>query len=531
MSRRASDPPELKGFTFSKILGSGGFSDVFLYEQALPKRLVAVKVLLTEALDSASRAAFVAEANLMAQLSNPYIVRIHHADVADDGRPYLIMEYCSGPNLAEQYKRRPFSVAEALRAGVRLSSAVATAHASGILHRDIKPANVLTNDYGWPALTDFGISSALEDDLPTMTTTSVGSAASGSTTGSQSVGMSIPWSPPEMFDDDPKPDVRSDVFSLSATIYTLLAGNTPFEIPGRPNQTLDLIDRIERGAITPMSRQDVPASLLAVLRKGMATKRDQRFATAVEFAWALQRVELELSYAPTAIEVPNLVVPAPEPRTNESREDATRARSVLSISAQPVPAVPTAQPMAIRPQVSQMESPVPAAAHALVVERQVEQTVIRQAGVKVEPVATAKPARTGRVVAVVSAVALLAVVAVIVAGFVTQPPASVKGPPIAQVGVEEGPITSSQMPVPVLVSASSSPDGTTAEFSWSNPDAQPGDTYVWQRTDGAGDPQRVPTDVPSVLIEGLSAGMTVCIDVYVRRGGELTPDPLEICVP
>ncbi len=310
MARAAAAPPELKGFTFVKPLGSGGFSDVHLYDQELPRRRVAVKVLLTEGLTAASREAFVAEANVMAQLSaHPYIVSIHTADVADDGRPYFIMEYCSGPSLADRYKAQPLSVVETLRTGVRLSSAIATAHQAGILHRDIKPANVLTNDYGWPALTDFGISSAVEDhELPLHTTTRP-VTDSGATTGSQSVGMSIPWSPPEMFDDQPRPDVRSDVFSLAATLYTLLAGRTPFEIPGRPNGALDLMGRIERGDITPMDRTDVPASLLAVLRKGMAVSRAERFASAVDFARALQRVEMELNYAPTTIDVPNLVVP------------------------------------------------------------------------------------------------------------------------------------------------------------------------------------------------------------------------------
>src|SRR5690606_10093967 len=147
------------------------------------------------------------EANLMAQLSaHPYIVSIFHADVASYDRPYFVMEYCSGPSLAERYKREPLSVVDVLRTGVRVAGAVATAHGAGILHRDIKPANILTNDYGWPALTDFGISSAVDDELPLHTASLGGSATdTGGDTGSQSVGMSVPWSPPEMFEDDPSP--------------------------------------------------------------------------------------------------------------------------------------------------------------------------------------------------------------------------------------------------------------------------------------------------------------------------------------
>ena len=200
---------------------------------------------------------------------------------------------------------------------------------------------MLTNAYGWPALTDFGISSNLDGELPVHTVTAPEASATGS--GQSAVGMSVPWSPPEMFEDDPKPDTRSDVFSLAATVYTLVAGRTPFEIPGRPNGSLDLMGRIERGAITPIDRADVPRSLTAVLAKGMAKRREDRFPSAIEFARALQRVELELGYAATSIEVPNLTS-SPEAPADDDAADATRARSVRTVEAQ------AAAPRADRPR-------------------------------------------------------------------------------------------------------------------------------------------------------------------------------------
>ncbi|MCU1578460.1 MAG: serine/threonine protein kinase [Rhodoglobus sp.] len=537
MNRRTSDPPQLKGFTFSQVLGSGGFSDVFLYDQQLPKRRVAVKVLLSDGLTAASQEAFITEANVMAQLSHPYIVKIYHADVSDDGRPYLIMEYCSGQNLADQYKRQPLSVVEALRTGIRLSSAIATAHAAGILHRDIKPANVLTNDYGWPALTDFGISSALEEDLPSLTTTRAALAESGSTTGSESVGMSIPWSPPEMFEDDPKPDVRSDVFSLAATIYTLLAGRTPFEVGGRSNQSLDLISRIERGAITPMERQDVPSSLLAVLRKGMATNREQRFATAVDFARALQRVELELSYSPTPIDVPNLVVPQPEARIDDNHADATRARSVTSIAAQ-APQVISAPSQNVAPPAAS------GTASTLVAEATVirgkpsapaEATLLR-AKPAVADTESVQPARRrrGLAVGVVVGVVLLVVAGIVAASTLVRPTGKAAETTTSEVATDpnaSGPVVSDVIPTPTLVSAAEGADGSSVVFTWSNPDGVPSDTYVWQRTDGAGDPEKVPTDQSTTQIAGVSPGTKVCISVYVRRDGQLSADPLAACFP
>ncbi len=567
MRRPASAAPELPGYTYMKLLGSGGFSDVFLYEQHLPRRRVAVKVLLTEGLSVSSRAAFVGEANLMAQLSaHPYIVTIHHADVAGD-RPYFVMEYCSGPSLSERYKGETMAIADVLRTGVRLSSAVSTAHAAGILHRDIKPANVLTNDFGWPALTDFGISSAVDDaafPLHTGTLADAIAAAEAATegTGSAAVGMSVPWSPPEMFDDDPRPDVRSDLFSLAATIYTVVAGHTPFEVPGRSNGTLDLIGRIERGAITPLTRPDVPRSLAAVLAKGMAPDRADRFVSALDFARALQRVELELGYAPTTIDVAQTLIESP-PRGGPDDAEETRVREVATIEAQPEPP----RPRLVGPPPDAV--PEPSAADAATVVRGatrvvqqdpssatsadvLDRTVVRrrsepaiperalapgsagEPGSEPQPPAqpsaqpSVQPSRARRVGLVAGVGALLVIGLAIVAGVTigggasapraSSPPASTGGP-----AVVEG------IPSPSLASAAA--DGGTVVFTVTNPEPQEGDSFTWRRLFGSQDePVRRVAD-GRIVVDGYSQGQTVCIEASVLRAGDQSANPLEACFP
>lgn len=533
MTRAAAAAPELKGFTFVKPLGSGGFSDVHLYDQHLPRRRVAVKVLLTEGLTAASREAFVAEANVMAQLSaHPYIVSIYTADVSDDGRPFFIMEYCSGPSLADRYKAQPLGVVETLRTGVRLSSAIATAHQAGILHRDIKPANVLTNDYGWPALTDFGISSAVEDhELPLHTTTRPVSD-SGATTGSQSVGMSIPWSPPEMFDDQPRPDVRSDVFSLAATLYTLLAGRTPFEVAGRSNGALDLMGRIERGEITPMSRTDVPASLLAVLRKGMAVSRTERFASAVDFARALQRVEMELDYAPTAIDVPNLVVPdAAVDRTSD--DDATRARAVRTISAQSAPpaVAPTSVPVA--PSALAPAEQVPASEATVVRGAAPAETIMRSTAAPEAdaPVTAPSRRRGGLIAAIVVAVLVVGGGAALVAALIGggSPSDAGNDAPVAQQSTDDelDDIIGVTVPAPLLVSAVVQPDGTAA-FTWAPGEGSSADSYRWQQISG-GDAVSAPDPATSAVLPASSTAAPVCIQIWAIEQGAQSVAPLEAC--
>lgn len=535
MKRQSSTPPDLPGYTAVKLLGSGGFSDVFLYDQELPRRRVAVKVLLTEQLNDSTRAQFVAEANLMAQLSNhPFIVTIFHADVAGDDRPYFVMEYCSGPSLAERYKRERFAVDDALRTGVRLASAIATAHGAGILHRDIKPANVLTNDYGWPALTDFGISSSLEDELPVHTVTrdlDERSQATANTGSAPSVGMSVPWSPPEMFLDEPQPDVRSDVFSLAATLHTLLAGQTPFEVRGRPNGTLDLIGRIERGVITPIDRDDIPRSLLAVLAKGMAPNRADRYASAIDFARALQRVELELGYAPTSIDVPALARQA-EPRTAApAGEDETRVRTVQSVQAQgPVapasaPALPPTPPQA--GQFAPVEVGTVLRSPRLGAEDAPE--VVHEAPPAPAlplPPATAtelapRQRRTNWWAIGISVAAILAILVTVIAIALGTPSTELENDPVHT----GAPIVGDVVPSPKLPEPATSADGSVT-FTVTSSNPQDGDQFRWSVVGSS--------DKPLLSADGVitvPASEKVCINVWLQRSGKLSPEPLEACYP
>ncbi|WP_437582993.1 serine/threonine-protein kinase [Paramicrobacterium sp. CJ85] len=298
--------PQIEGYSYVKLLGRGGFSDVYLYHQQLPNRFVAIKVLRTEALSDALRRQFTAEANLMARVStHPAIGTIYAAGVDADGQPYLVMEYCAGGSLGAQFRHAPLDVADVLHIGVRLASALETAHRSGVVHRDVKPANVLINDYGSAVLTDFGIS-AIADGFPEATRMREQAYGTQSTIDSNAsdLGMSIPWAAPESFDEETLVDVRSDVYSLAATLFSLLEGRSPCEIPDGTNRAAHLIARVQSGQITPMQRTGVPPSVVEALMIGLNHDPSHRYPTALAFAERLNAVEHELGLPTTRIEVP-----------------------------------------------------------------------------------------------------------------------------------------------------------------------------------------------------------------------------------
>ena len=210
--------PELPGFTFVRPLGTGGFSDVHLYRQHRPDRDVAVKI-ITGAASTTAQLAAAREGDLMAAVSvHPSIVDVYGMGETDDGRPFLVMEHCPGPSLVDRLRDGPLSLAEALSIGVRLAGALETAHHWGVVHRDVKPSNVLTNQFGAPTLTDFGIAGTARGDADPVTA------------------VSVPWSPPELLDavrsgesvPGSAPALAADVYALAATVWTMLSGRPPF---------------------------------------------------------------------------------------------------------------------------------------------------------------------------------------------------------------------------------------------------------------------------------------------------------------
>ncbi len=259
--------------------GSGGFSQVFRAIQTRYDRVVAAKVLKFRLDAQADRERFESECRAMGQLSDhPHIVPLYSTNYTDEGFPVIVMQFFAGGTLADR-ARRGLSEAEVLDIGVKIASALHGAHDRGVIHRDVKPQNVLLSRFGEPALTDFGISAIVARK-----------AGSG-----RSTGITLAYAAPEALDGEVT--ALTDVYSLAATLYTVLAGQRPFDEPGTKLKTNDLVRRILHEEPPPLQTFGCSSDLDSVIRTvGMAKDPTRRPQSAREFGDLLRGLQRKAGY-------------------------------------------------------------------------------------------------------------------------------------------------------------------------------------------------------------------------------------------
>jgi serine/threonine protein kinase len=305
----AHTAPQISGFQYVRPIGKGGFARVYLYEQDMPRRIVAVKV-LTKSIGQ-MREAFETEADMMAKLaSHPSVVSIYEASISSDGQPYLVMEFCPD-SLGARAKVTPVPLDQVLDAGVRFAGALETAHRSGVLHRDIKPSNVLLTVTSKPALTDFGIADLAAKD----------------TSEESEMAMSIPWSAPEVVTKAETGTIATEIWSLAATLYTFASGRPPFasRVAGKPDVQQALIKEIVRAKYPPIEGARGYEPFDRTLAHAMAKRPGERFQTMEEFGAQLQELQRHFGFDVTSLEVINEAwMPqfAPAPQTAEAAGEA-----------------------------------------------------------------------------------------------------------------------------------------------------------------------------------------------------------------
>ncbi|HZN75702.1 MAG TPA: serine/threonine-protein kinase [Micromonosporaceae bacterium] len=288
-------PPVIKDYRPERLLGEGGFADVYLYRQEGAELRVAIKVLRADT--AHLRRLFQGEARALGRLADagqhPHIVPVHRYSGAGE-RPYIVMEYCPQGSLADRVRNGArLSPSEVIRIGIQLAGALQTAHLAHVVHRDIKPGNVLLAADHEPKLGDFGIA-----------------AVTAHAIAAPPDWLSPHYAAPEV--GAGTADERADLYALAATLYELLAGRPPFRLAGGDNSSEAVQDRARRLPVPPIGRPDLPPDLERHLTVAMTKDprvRARAFSSMKDFADALAGIELAARYSPTRIKI---LSPAPE---------------------------------------------------------------------------------------------------------------------------------------------------------------------------------------------------------------------------
>jgi len=278
-------------YAIVRELGHGGMATVYLADDRQLGRPVAVKVLAPQVAGVIGPDRFQREIAVAAKFSHPHIVPLldSGAQVGTNGAPsilYYVMGFVEGESLRERLLReRQLPVGVAVRIAHEVALALAYAHARGVVHRDIKPENILLTG-GTAVVADFGIAKLLDvgpnDSGPQLTETGISLGTAGYMSPEQATGSDI--------------DGRSDLYSLSTVLYEMLVGEPPYTGPNAlaitAKRLMDPVPSARR------LRESIPPALDEVIIRGLQRAPADRFATAAEFAEALEQARLGAPTAP-----------------------------------------------------------------------------------------------------------------------------------------------------------------------------------------------------------------------------------------
>ncbi len=291
-------PRQIGKFEVIDRLGSGAFGVVYRCRDVGLDRTVAVKVLSTAGhADPDLLERFQRESRAAARISHPHIVPVFDSGL-DGERPYLVMEHVEGQSLDRLIGSPRLTLDTALRVIFHLAQALEAAHEQGVVHRDVKPANVLIDHEGRPKLTDFG--------LARLATDPGGLSRSGDLLGTPRY-----MSPEQVLLEHGEVDFRTDIYSLGAVMYEMLAG-VPAADGANPMAVLRKISDEEPVPLR-QHKPKIPEEVAAICQRMMAKDRDLRYPTAGAVATDIQAFMLRQMLGTPEIEL-LAGLPAARPR-------------------------------------------------------------------------------------------------------------------------------------------------------------------------------------------------------------------------
>ena len=266
--------------------------EVYLAYDSQLRRQVAIKLLQAEFTENKTRLArFEREAYAASSLNHPYIMTIHEIG-EQNGRHFIATEYIEGESLRQHMTRQRMEVRETLAIVSQVADALSAAHDAGIVHRDIKPENVMVRRDGYVKVLDFGLAklaqeTKAEDQINTEAPTRVVAVR---TEPGIVLGTAHYMSPEQA--RGLEVDARSDIWSLGATLYEMVAGKKPFDGPTTTDVLAMILHREPPSLLLYQSQ--LPAELERIVEKALAKEREARYQTAKDLSVDLKRLKQRL---------------------------------------------------------------------------------------------------------------------------------------------------------------------------------------------------------------------------------------------
>jgi serine/threonine protein kinase/tetratricopeptide (TPR) repeat protein len=272
-------------------LGTGGMGEVYLADDSRLGRRVALKFLPAHfTQDKQHLRRFEQEARSVAALSHPSVCVIHEVVKTEAGRHCIVMEYVEGATLRKRLAEGPLKMAETLDVAIQVTSALAAAHAAGIVHRDIKPENIMLRHDGYVKVLDFGLAKLTEKEPAPLDSEGETRALELRTSPGIVMGT-VAYMSPEQARGLPV-DARTDIWSLGVLLYEMVCGKNPFQ----GATPLDVIISIADREPLPLMKCAPEASieLERIVKKALAKVQEERYQTANDLLVDLKSLRYEL---------------------------------------------------------------------------------------------------------------------------------------------------------------------------------------------------------------------------------------------
>lgn len=273
-----SQPPTIPAYRVDRLIGEGGFGQVWRATRESDGRLVAIKILHLELIrsnDALTR--FARELRAIERLDHRHVVRALDEGMLEDGRPYLVLDYIDGPSLRDVInERRALPPSEMLAILEPLCEALAAAHKLGLVHRDVKASNVILGHDAHgprPVLLDFGLVKLLEEEGP------------GLTSSRSMLGTPAAMAPEQM--KGQPVDARTDVYAIALLAFHMLTGVPPFG--GTPGVVQSYL-QVHGPRPRPSAKVDIDPAIDEPIVRALSPEPKDRFASPLDLLEALRAI-------------------------------------------------------------------------------------------------------------------------------------------------------------------------------------------------------------------------------------------------